>query len=542
MSEHLVVSRRTTLQAAVGLSLGAVAGCSTGAPAENPPGRRTAVPLPTYRPYAGVKPDLEPSAAGVMAGFLSYPRRQVPMHDRAPATSGSLLAMSRTDGSAPPPLPNNRYWQDLNRRLGLELRVNLTPPSDYASKFATVVAGNDLPDLAMAMPGSVPRFPDLLAARFADLSDLLSGDAVADYPALANIPSHSWQGAIFDGRIYGIPIHRGVVGSLMLCRSDLFRSLDRPIEAADADAFVELCRGLTDARNGRWALGDPLTTATFALELFDGPNRWQEQGGSFVSVYESPAMKEALEFVGRLWREGLIHPDGFTAGENVNTWLMSGAIAMSYNSYNAWQGLAREAMATDPSIIFDVLDTPGAEGGSVRKFLSAGVFSLTVFKKSEPARLAELLRIADWLASPFGTEEYLFVRYGIEGHNFTWEDAEPVSTKAGMDERRVPASYLAAAPAVLYLPGLPDDTRRAHAYQERTVPNGKQDPTLGLFSNAASERGGALERDLLALQAEIIKGDAPVTDWDAGVARWRSGGGDEIRAEYEQAFAKAAGR
>ncbi|GAB3769090.1 extracellular solute-binding protein [Microlunatus parietis] len=536
------MSRRTTLQTAVGLSLGAVAGCTTGTPTEAPTEPAARVPLPRYQAYAGVQPDLPSSAAGVMAGFLTYPPQQVTLHERPPATGGSLLAMSRTDGSAPPALANNRYWQELNRRLGLELQVNLTPPADYASKFATVVAGNDLPDLAMAMPGSVPRFPDLLEARFADLSELLAGDAITAYPALANIPSHSWQGAMFGGRIYGIPIHRGVVGSLLLCRSDLFRALDRPLRADDADGFVELCRGVTDARNGRWALGDPLTTLTFALEMFDGPNRWQESGGAFTSAYESPAMKDALEFVRRLWQEGLLHPDGFTAGENVNVWLMSGAIAMSYNSYNAWQGLAREAVATDPSITFDALDTPGADGGAARKFLSGGLFSLTVFKKAERARLEELLRVADWLASPFGTAEYLFVRYGIEGHNFTWEDGEPVSTKSGMDERRVPAAYLAAAPAVLYLPGLPDDTRRAHAYQERTVPNGKPDPTLGLFSNAASERGAGLDRNLAALQAEIIKGDAPVADWDAAVARWRSDGGDEIRGEYEQAYQKAAGR
>jgi putative aldouronate transport system substrate-binding protein len=47
-------------------------------------------------------------------------------------------------------------------------------------------------------------------------------------------------------------------------------------------------------------------------------------------------------------------------------------------------------------------------------------------------------------------------------------------------------------------------------------------------------KGATIKKNMNSLQTDIIFGHKPVSAWDDGVKAWRSGGGDQIRAEYEQ--------
>jgi len=88
------------------------------------------------------------------------------------------------------------------------LRLNITPLADYqTTKLATIIASNDLPDILFIAPGTVVAgLPEFLQAKCADLTPYLAGDAVKDYPNLANFPSLAWQGGvIFNKAIYGLP-------------------------------------------------------------------------------------------------------------------------------------------------------------------------------------------------------------------------------------------------------------------------------------------------------------------------------------------------
>ncbi len=84
----------------------------------------------------------------------------------------------------------------------------MVPTGDWSRKFATTIAGNELPDLMQMRV--IANFPQFLDKKFARLDDQLSGDAVQQYPNLANLPEASWQAAIYNGGIYGSdPARRG---------------------------------------------------------------------------------------------------------------------------------------------------------------------------------------------------------------------------------------------------------------------------------------------------------------------------------------------
>jgi putative aldouronate transport system substrate-binding protein len=196
------LSRRNVLR---GLGAAAVlatgAGCGKGGGGSNTTANNRKVALPEYLRFDGVRPDLRGTGKGVPDGFLSFP---TPKKGGAgkPGTGNTVTAITET-GSIPPPLGRNKFWQSLNSRLGVNLKMNLVNEGEYPQKIVTVLAGGDLPDLVQLHPDT-PHLPELLRAKFADLTEFLSGDAITEYPYLANIPPYAWPNAVYNGGIYGV--------------------------------------------------------------------------------------------------------------------------------------------------------------------------------------------------------------------------------------------------------------------------------------------------------------------------------------------------
>jgi putative aldouronate transport system substrate-binding protein len=68
---------------------------------------------------------------------------------------------------------------------------------------------------------------------------------------------------------------------------------------------------------------------------------------------------------------------------------------------------------------------------------------------------------------------------------------------------------------------------------------GVDDPTVGLYSPTDCARSPSLNQALYDGVTDIVLGRRPLSDYDQLVADWRSGGGEQIRAEYAQALQQA---
>jgi putative aldouronate transport system substrate-binding protein len=185
------VSRRTLLRgtfaaAALAGAAPALAACGNNAGSGPAASSNAGVKLPAYIPLKnGPVPDLAPTADGVLAGFLKYPENPISV------TSGTP---------------------------GVSLDMQVVPASDYNDKLNALVAGSSLPDMVM-IRGIQPNLPDLLKAEFANLSELLAGDVVKEYPLLANLPTVCWKtSSIWNNGIYGAPIPRATMGSVFYLR------------------------------------------------------------------------------------------------------------------------------------------------------------------------------------------------------------------------------------------------------------------------------------------------------------------------------------
>src|SRR5262249_15853954 len=159
------------------------------------------------------------------------------------------------------PKDNNPFWQELDKRLGCELKLTITPSAEMATKFSSLIAGDDLPDLivpALYLPNGVPagigNLPQWMATNCTDLTDFLGPHAVKEYPNLAAISSAASKQCVYNGGIYGVPVPRGVAGTLMFRRDDLFTQLGVDPNPKSFAEFRDMCRKVTDAKANRWAI------------------------------------------------------------------------------------------------------------------------------------------------------------------------------------------------------------------------------------------------------------------------------------------------
>lgn len=523
--------RRQLLIATGGLSaLVATSGCGTTQEPTTSTDSR-AVSLPTYVPFDDVKADLPGNADGCPPGYFTYPTSPVDTGGPKPAEGLDEVSVLVTSfGSLPPRVERNRYWQELNNRLGAPLKLNTAPDTDYLNKLNTALAGNDLPDIVM-MGAAVPQMGAVLSRLFMPLTEFLAGDNIKDYPFLANIPTGSWRPTVFGGELFALPIPRAAAGRLVYSRDDLIAERGLNGTPANFEEFRELCRGLTDPKANRWAGSNPNTMLTFLEEMVGAPNMWREENGKFTAAIETEESKRALGLMAGLVAEGLFHPDTFSAGQQeYRSWLAAGRVALHPDGYAAWDLFVKEVHAEIGAII-----APAYDGGAARHFTGRTSYAITAVKKAPKAHVESLLRVANWLAAPFGTAEYLFRKYGLPDMHHTVKNGIPQLTDTGSAEIKLPLQYIVDSPSVLG-PRDQSSVKKEHDLHLKISSQLLDNPTVGLYSDTALSKSGLLSKAITDAQNSILRGQKPLSSWDDTVAQWRRNGGDQIRTEYEKAF------
>lgn len=539
-------SRRSILGASAVGGAALLAACSNegrgGIPARyaNAP-----VDMPTHIPYEGVAPDLpgDPET-GLMDGFFEYPSDPVVATSGVPGDGDEIRSLTRTDMPVPPDASRNLYWQALNERLGSDLGINIVPGPDWGQKFATTVAGDVLPEIFHV--GGMPQMPQFIEAAALDLTPHLSGSAIEKYPFLANIPEDTWAPTAFNGKIMGIPIPRGVMSTnIIYKRDDLLREKGITEDPATFEEFLELCKELTVPQENVWALGsDPVTLINQMRQMLGIPNAWLERDGQLIRNFEMDEQLEALEAARKIVESGVLTPDSFSAQSYERKAAFgSGRNFFTIDTFSAWPQFHREQTSGD-SFLMKMIRTPELDGedGRACAWLGNPTYGISAIRKEAADRVDVLLGVLNYLAAPFGTEEYLFRLYGQEGVHYGLEGSDPELTGRGTTEVSLGVGYLADAPIPIWAPGNRESTQNWYDGQKVAVDYGVRDPTLGLYSETDSRSGGSINGRIDDLTMDILQGRRGVSEWTAGVAAWKASGGDRIRDELEQALADRESR
>lgn len=530
------ISRRRVMHTAAlaGVSLPILANCSNEGRGGDTVGSKDIDEslLPTYAKFQAVAPDLT-GENGVGDAYFTYPSDSVDSVDSAPGDGKPIRTMGITNSPIPPGLAKNAYWQELNERLGSELQINLSNPEDYNQKFPTAVAGGQLPDVWGV--GSAPQLPQLLEAEALDLTPHFSGENVKDYPNLANLPTEAWRSAVYNGKIFGVPVPRGVTGTYITYgRSDLLAEIGIEDGPTSYDEFVSICKEVSSSKSGRWALSRVPTD--YVCQMYAIPNTWEVKDGSLVSANEHEAQKDALEATRSLVEAGYVHPDTFSAQwQEYKMWLVNGTTLFTFDTFSAWPSF--DLFSKDIEFTLDMYATPKLDGGgTAAAWLGSPINSITAISKDAGDRTETFLKFLNYLAAPFGSTEQKFQKYGIEGVHHELDGTDPILNAKGRSEIALGTLYFTESPQPIYEAGDKEATQLLFDAQMASAPTAVANPVRGLYSETDSRKGGQIGKALADLRDDILQGRKPVSAWDAGVEDWKKGGGDKIRDEFQAAL------
>ncbi|MBV9134074.1 MAG: hypothetical protein JO318_15335 [Chloroflexi bacterium] len=572
-------SRRGFLRASVGGALLASAAlplldaCTPGATAASgssasatgtaggaQPNTSAAGPLPTFVPFAqpGLKPDFHFDDPRYDDGYDNYPQQRLKAVAEAPGTGGTIDVLITNYIQPPMPYEQNSTWQYINKQLNAQIRMNIVASPDYRAKFATVMAGDDLPDIMHIYYGYslAPNLPAFLKAKCEDLTPYLAGDAIKDYPYLAALPTYAWKNstAAIDGQLFLVPIQRHLPtfpgnGGYFFAQTEAWNKEIGPgYVPKDGDDFKRVLLALTHPQEGQWGFGyspgggaantvGPFGVAVFAAQLFGGPNIWRlDTGGKLLRDWETDEYKAATGYVRDLMAAGVFPPDVTTIAQS-RPQHADGKYAVAIDGYgNSMADLWRRGQ---PERHFFMLPFFAAESGiHSNALLSKGYISLNALKKAQPERIKELLRVMNYLASPFGSEEDLLLSYGIKDQDYSLDGrGNPVPNQEGLARSAfVPWQYIARRPHVNYQADLPGFAKASYDAQQVIMPIGVEDPTNGYYAPTQFSKGLTADIAINDGLIDIILNRRPFSDYDSLLADWRSAAGDQVRKEYLQAM------
>ena len=550
------MSRRGFLTAAAG-TVGAVAAqpllaaCGTGgAPAKTGAASTTLLQriLPHYQASSLGTPDY-PSVDGSAPAYLNYPSNLVRSVADTPGSGGRYTAITPLWGTIPS--AGNPFDQAVDKALGATVSVSPANGNNYSTILPQLFSGNKLPDWIQVPTFWAPplNFGQAAADRLADLTPYLAGSKVSQYPNLAAIFSSGWQAGIWDDKLYGFPSYTTGFnyGYQLYYRADLLEKLGIGTpQVKSINDLWDLANEINDPKAKRWALGDIFG---YLYQPYNYAPWMLDDKGNLITQYESDGIIEAMNWMAKAIKAGLVHPDQ-VAGNYGNgvTEFYSGQMVIVSDGSGAWNAAdAQKGQASNKGYTrasFDFFSATGS--GTPAMFLEAATAWTSYLNKGLSAKqIEEVLRIANYLAAPFGSVEYNLLNYGTEGADYTMTGTGPQLTPAGTKYAGSAVStynFLVSPNNTVYNAGYPAVTKASASWAQRNAKYGYRplfyELNVTVPNNLASANAFTPFTQTDNIMLEVARGHASIADYQSTLATWKRNGGNKLKQFYEGVLAQ----
>jgi len=500
--------------------------------------------VPTYIANSSIKPDL-PGVAGPGGAvsdpvFLTYPASPVATVTGVPGKGGSYTTMTPLWGAIPPS-SGNSYYETVNKALGTTLKMQPADGNNYANQLPALFAADKLPDWIQipAWTATTLNFGQAVT-KFADLTPYLAGDKIRDYPNLANIPTGAWQSGVWNGKLYGLPVFpsgANITGTYFY-RKDIF---DKDGINADSirtpEDLAALGAQLTSASAGRWAFDDLFGgDAAYINQIFHFPVKWGlDSSGKLIHKYESEGLIEALNWSQKIAKAGHFHPDAIAGvTQNANQRFWSGKVVIGCDGTGAWNGDdTKSGTAANPAyrrMAFKLMSSRGAP--TIELQPGAGWFGYLNAKLGAD-QVKELLAVANYLAAPYGSAEWLTVNFGAEGVDYTMKDGNPQLTEKGSKEVATTFQFLVTPLTPTTVKGGDvQGTKDYAAWQGEMVKYAVKPAFYGMNITEPAQYA-SIGQQVEDTIGDVRLGRKPISAYQDALKTWQSQGGDDLRKFYD---------
>jgi putative aldouronate transport system substrate-binding protein len=472
----------------------------------------------------------------VADGYTKFPPALTDAISEKPGRGGApLRAITPVWGPAPPSGARNAYLTAINAELGTPVEFSMQDGTAYADKVGALLGARDVPDL-LCVPSwevsKLARFGDAVNALFEDLTPHLAGAKAAAYPMLQTFPAGAWRNACWNEKLMSVPNPTdGPCPWVLFYRKDLLDKLGAKMPTT-IDELYQVGKQITKPDKGVWAFADIFAMVQMLYKVPGSKDGWRRRpDGTPEFKYETPEFKAAAEFMARLYKEGLVHPDIVASrGADMKQLFQSGKILITQDGMGMWQPMQAEQQNVTKG--FEVQPVPlfSATGGDPLAWGADQPISYTFIKKGLPRdRVEEILRIVNWCSAPFGTQEFNLREFGVEGKHHKKTADGPVKTDLGFKEIANQYFFISGRrPVVQPTPQTPTYVPDMLGYSNRTVKYLEKDPWEGLkLEMPARYKSGQVPFE--DKFTDVVRGRRPLTDIDAIVKEWKAAGGDEAR-------------
>ena len=443
------------------------------------------------------------------------------------------------------PPDGNEIETIIEEYTGVDMKITAYSGTVLHEMLPTLIAGDDLP--------MVVNFGGSQLSRSYMISAMQSGvfwdvtDAIHTLDNFKDLHPIALANYAIDGRLYGLPLERGLARDAVTYRYDWLENLGMK-EPETVDEVIEMLKAFTlndPDGNGVQDTYGSCTNPLYPIAIFLGaPNNWAQQDGEMIKSELTEEYQAALDIVRELYSIGAIHPEyAIRVRADYEGDFREGKAGVYFNvntDISAFQSIMVQPQA--------VLHSRGVfqnAAGQTHTSAGRGHNGLVVISTSavrEEALYSKIINLFDRLADE---EMCNLLALGQEGVHY-----EVVDGVAHMIEE-ADASYIEriynpyTTPLAIRWPNLRTmpvdynygDQRTLDIIQENE-PYAVSDPTLGLISELYNDIGGDLNTLIEDAKTLYIMGEIDKAEFQSRLNQWRSQGGDDLAKDFARLYAE----
>lgn len=432
---------------------------------------------------------------------------------------------------------DNRYLNYIEEETGLEIQVTTPPPEVYNEKLDVIMSSGNLPDMMHA-------YQPVWFGNYAKQGAFMPLDDLIDQygPNLKEkIPAEIWDRVRYGGKIYAVPSLNEVSGvELVYARKDWLDRLGlKP--PVTLDEYYEVIRAFTQDDPDGNGIDDTMgliftsnlgRSAPFFGAFGTQINSWFERNGKLVNGNILPETKEALAYLAKLYKEGLLDREfPLNLQNNLYEKIENGTVGLFSAAWYDTRGPIADNMKKDPNAQWIALEYPTGPNGL------KGVYDKDIIRGYNviPARsqnAESVIKMLDFIVS-----DYKNLKLGFENEIWRLENGRMVTNFEKHDEhlyRGIYQSLVDVPDPVLFRERL-DSLGDFQLYtnleiiKKSVIKNefyGIPTPTMSKYDKKLGE--------LQDIFTRIIMGIEPIESFDTYVERWKQEGGEEITKEVNE--------
>ena len=449
-------------------------------------------------------------------------------------------------------------WKELEKKTGIHVDWTIVSNTNgnNTTQFGLMMASGELPDFFVGVnPMNLEEFG--MKGALMPLEDLIASDIPSLQAAMDNDPTVKGGMTSADGHIYFFPRILGDVGTRCwagwMIRQDWLDQVGMEVPDNTDDLYNVLKAFKEEIGAEKPLTGDikPIVWA-FGVGSRGSGNNTDDmflEDGEIKFGPTDPRYREALEYLNKLYNEGLLDPEwnGITT-DQITTNIVTGLSGVDFGSFSGHLGTFNNLFTQDDGTAPLVAMKPLAGPDGTRAIQGmhnsidpswAGAISISTEKAADVARLFE-----------YTYGEYRYDMYfGVEGDTYTIVDGVPTYTEKVTTDKLGTMQYInnyifdlslypSDYPLEVYQSILTEEGKRGNQITTENCGNIKV-PALR-YTAEEIDRVNTLLRDINTYVDEnfaaFVNGQKSFSEWESYMAGFDSLGLDELLKIYNDSY------